>query len=205
MTRQAAADGLPLSAVLDDVRLVLRLEPEDPLPVDALRACALEWARASGDHGPPPVPAVTLDELEDHVWGLLGGSADRLPGRAVVVRLQDRASRKGSAGPRTTGALDDADLLGAAARVVSGVLARPGEHVVLLRSPAADMADRVVALLPGPHGDDGARDEDRLALIVASLGAAPLTSVATWDVDVRPVAGHPDGQLAGIREALGTP
>lgn len=201
MTRQAAVDGLPLSAVLGDVRLVLRLEPADPLPVDALRACALEWAHASNDRGARPVAAVTLDDLEDHVWGLLGGSPDRMPERAVVVRVQDQVLRRDAGGPRATGALDDADLLGAAARVVSDVFTRPGEHVVLLRSRAADVADRVVALVPD-RADDGAGDEDRLALLEASLGAAPLTGVATWDVDVRPLTGHPDGLLAGIREAL---
>ena len=203
MTRQAALDGLPLSAVLDDLRLVLELEPADVLPVDALRACALEWGHATMAPGTSiPAAPVTLNDLECHLWRLLGSSPDQLPERVVVVRLRTFAPDEDARGSGIPGVLDSADLLVAAARVMSHLFNRPGEHVALLRSPLAVAADRVVALVPGQEKGDGPGDKDRMALFEASLASAPVIGAAPWLVEVHVLAGHPRGLVASMREAL---
>lgn len=204
MTGRAARDGLPLSAVLDDLRLVLHLGPTDVLPVDALRACALEWARASQSPSTmrSTVP-VTLDDLEGRLWTHLGSAPGQLPGRAVVVRLRPSGPGEDLGGPRTVDVLHPADLLAAAAELVSGVFDLPDEYVALLRTSPSAAADRLVVLLPEQMEEDGTYEEDRLALCRATLASAPLTSAAPWVVEVHPLSGHPNGLLAGVREALG--
>jgi hypothetical protein len=202
MTGKAVEDGLPLSAVLDDLRLVLDLAPADVLPVDALRACALEWGRVSRS----PYPArrtvpVTPDDIEGHLWQLLGSSPDDLPGRVVIVRLAVPESGDDVARRRTSSVLDPADLLSAAVGVASDVFDGPGEHVVLLRTPPSAVADRVVALLPAQtdHDDPG----DRVALCRAALASASVPSTARWVVEVHRLDDHPSGLLASVREVLG--
>lgn len=205
MTRHAAQDGLPLSAVLDDLRLVLHLGPADVLPVDALRACALEWARASQRPATTrPALAVTLDDVEGRLWELLGSAPEQLPGRAVVVRLRASAAPERVGGVLGTGdLLLPADLLSAAAELVSDVFDQPGEHVVLLRTPPRIAPDRLVVLLPDQVEEDGAGEEDRLALCRATLAASPLTNTAAWLVEVHELGGHPDALLTSVREVLG--
>lgn len=204
MTGHAARDGLPLSAVLDDLRLVLHLGPTDVLPVDALRACALEWARVSQPHGTTrPAVAVTLDDIEGRLWRLLGTAPEQLPGRAVVVRLRSSGPGEDLGAPRAADVLHPADLLAAAAELVSEVFDRPDEYVALLRTPPNAVADRLVALLPDQGEEDGTHEEDRLALCRATLASAPLTSTAPWVVEVHALGDHPSGLLAGMREALG--
>ncbi|GAA5114469.1 hypothetical protein GCM10023339_20230 [Alloalcanivorax gelatiniphagus] len=204
MTRQAALDGLPLSVVLDDLRLVLHLETGDVLPLDALRACALEWAKACTSPGRAGDLAVTLDELETHVWGLLAGSPDHLPGRVVVVRPEpsSEVARRSS----DLSVLAEADLLRVAARVLGQVFDRPGEHVALLRASVHAPADRAVALVPdpGPGGEpeaDGG-DLDRLALVRASLASTSVAAGARWVVEEHLLRGHPDGVAARLRTVL---
>jgi hypothetical protein len=201
MTGQAAVDGLPLSAVLEDLRLVLGLDPADALPVDALRACALEWASSCSD--PRAVPAhvpVTPDELESHLWRVLGSAPEQLPG--LVVQVQPRTSGDPLTGPGTAGVLDQAVLLGVAARTMAQVFDRAGEHVALLKPTPAASTDRAVALVPGPlTGDDG-DDGDRLTLLRASLASSPATGIVPWAVEAHVLAGHPSGLLARLRHVL---
>lgn len=211
MTGHAAQDGLPLSAVLEDLRLVLDLGPTDVLPVDALRACALEWARSTrGLARTLSSSPISLDDLEGLLWATLGGSPERLPVRVVVVRTRpgrdDEVAGTARHGPRL---LDDADRLAAAAQAMAVVFDRPGEHVVLLRTPPARTSDRVAVLLPG-HALEGVEDivdsdegEDRVALLEASLASSALIGGTQWSVEAHLLADHPRGLLEGLREALG--
>jgi hypothetical protein len=208
MTRHAARDGLPLSAVLEDLRLVLDLGPADVLPVDALRACALEWARSTrGLARTLSSSPISLDDLEGLLWATLGSSPEWLPARAVVVRPRaGRDDDAASTAPNPRRLLDGADRLVAAAQVMTVVFDHPGEHVVLLRTPPARTSDRAVVLLPRPavaDSEDSDRGDDRVALLEASLASATLTGATPWSVEVHLLADHPRGLLAGLREALG--
>lgn len=201
MTGQAAIDGLPLSAVLDDLRLVLDLAPDAPLPVFALRACALEWGRAStalGSSGPASA-ALTLDDLEGRVWEAVGRSSDELPAYAVVVRASDAPD----APPSLPRVLDDADLVAAARQVSEGIFDRPHEQVAVLRASPTEPPDRVVTLVPTGSGDEDADLADRVALLQAGLGSSSVTGRASWSVRVVRLSDDPDGVLAGLRSALG--
>ncbi|WP_193607971.1 hypothetical protein [Nocardioides lijunqiniae] len=198
MTRQAAVDGLPLSAVLEDLRLVLDLAPGADLPAQVLRACALAWASvqqdlAAGSAG--DVAVRTWHELESHLWGSVGLGEG--PDPTWLVEVRAGAPRPAEAGESALASvLGPVDHLRGAAQVLASYLVRPGEQVSLLRPPTGQEPDRVLALVvSGP-------DEERPELARARLQAQPIGGEGALDVRVVALTGHPDGMLAALREAV---
>jgi hypothetical protein len=198
MTRQAAVDGLPLSAVLEDLRLVLDLAPGAELPAPVLRACALAWASvqqdlAAGVAG--DVAVRTWHELESHLWGSVALGEHPDPTWLVEVRAGTPLTTEGAPSVLAS-VLGPADHLRGAAQLLAAYLDRPGEHVSLLRRPAGQEPDRVLALVvSGP-------DEDRPALAGARVRAQPIGGEGALDVRVVALTGHPEGMLAALREAV---
>lgn len=190
-TRQAAIDGLPLSQVFEDLRLVLDLEPHDDLPADVLRAAALAWERSqqalTGEGPYDGVPCTTVDHLESHLWSLLGACPDA-PARALIVRTERAADLPDGL------ALREVDLLVAAARTLLPLLDGPGEYVGLVRDPGARTPDRMVAL---------AGDDERLAAARGALSDVAPPGGPTIRASLHDLRGHPDGCLPAVREALG--
>ncbi|MFB9312699.1 hypothetical protein [Nocardioides plantarum] len=207
MTRQAAIDGLPLSAALDDLRLVLDIGQTDDLPPAVLRACALAWAGTHQDLAAEAAGEVvtrTWAELESHLWSLTGSSDRVAASQLIEVR---------AATPRPAGASDLASVLGpadqlqGAAQVLARFLDLPGEHVSLLREPTDHDPDRLVALVVPPYdgsGDDVA-GEARASLARARLEALSPAGLGGLTIRVLPLGGHPEGVLAALREAVDRP
>jgi len=197
MTRQAAVDGLPLSAVIADLRLVLDLEPTDEVPARVLRSCALAWAEVHQELAASPdgVPTRTWHELESHLWSLVGSHDEPLPGWVIEVRASAPGPSADGDLARLASVLEPVDYLRGAAQVLASFLDLPGEQVSLVREPSGPDPDRIVALV--------ADQDERATLAQARLAALPAGGEGTLAVRVSSLADQPDGLLAALRAALG--
>jgi hypothetical protein len=188
MTRQAAIDGLTLASVYADVRLILDLDPEDELPAELLRACAVAWSQTHADlDRPDDLRVLAWDELEDRLWLLAGADAEP-PAWAVLAELPPR--RAGNEGRLL---LPD-DVLRVAAGLLASRLDRPMEHVALLEAPGGTPYG-LVALVQG----DQRRAEQARSWVVG-LDTGSRGAVVT----VHRLVDHPEGLLAAVREAVAT-
>ncbi|WP_134768509.1 hypothetical protein [Nocardioides sp. 1609] len=201
MTEQAAIDGLPLSAVLDDLRLVLDLAPGQALPAGVLRDCALAWASVHQELAAGAgreVAVRTWQELESHLWSRLGESNAPVPTWLLEVRAGGRSTEVDPAQATSplASVLGPADRLQGAAQVLATFLDRPGEDVSLLRAPSVPRPHLVVALLVGDS-------EDRPAMARARLDSSPIGGPGALSVRVVSLADQADGMLSALRAAVG--
>ncbi|GAA4730677.1 hypothetical protein GCM10023350_12410 [Nocardioides endophyticus] len=191
MTRQAARDGLPLTTVFADLRLVLDLAPSDDIPAPLLRACASSWARTQQELSAGPrsglggVRTCSRGDLESLLWGAPGSPADELPSSLVVVEL--RSSRLAA----STALLGPEDLLHATAQLLSALLDCSSERVMLVREDGEPERPWWVAGLV--TGDD--ERVDRAVTRVTALASVNEDLV----VSVHRLSGHPDGVLSSLR------
>ena len=197
MTRQAARDGLPLTTVFADLRLVLDLEPSDDIPAPLLRACASSWARTQQELSAGPrsglagVRTGSRGDVESLLWGALGGPAEELPGWLVVVELRSPQPAA------STALLGAEDLLQAAAQLLSALLDGSSERVMLVREDGEpERSSWVAGLVTG--------DDERVQRAVTRVTA--LASVNDdLVVTVHRLGGHPDGVLSSLRGLLDRP
>jgi len=132
MATVAADDGLPLSALLDDLRLVCDLDDGAPLPVDLVRTAALTWSdRQSALRAREVRPE--LEPVDEQVWALMSGQAGPGPWRAVVVPVPP-----GDPGPMSTSVADV--VLAVFADTDALVSAPTPRHVVAVTGPGSDLS-----------------------------------------------------------------
>lgn len=189
MTTRAAADGLALEQVYEDLRMVIGLEPGDEVPAPLLRHCAVAWSAAQ--RRPLADEASVLrsgQQLEEHLWELLASSGPTsLPRFAVVIDVVGSGSLLGAA-----------DWLEVTGRTVATVFEQHGERVATI--PATAPVDRTsgparVVALAHANGLD-----ERTAFVRAQL--AELTGSSAVALRVHDLTTTTAGVLAALRQVL---
>lgn len=190
MTTRAAADGLALEQVYEDLRIVIGLGPGDEVPTPLLRHCAVAWATAQRRPLASDDRATrTSQQLEEHLWELLASSGSMpLPAFAVVIDLVGSGSL-----------LETADLLEVAGRTAATVFGQHGERVATLPSTApADRSSRRARVVALAHAD---KLDARTVLVRAQLEKLAVTN-GTVTLRVYDLTTSTAGVLDALREVL---